>query len=83
MIPNERYFIFDRVMRFALFAGITWCLVLLLNHLSDVLLPFFTGLVVVYFLHPITDRVQRLIKSRVLAALFTMSIIILSIFLFA
>ncbi|SVB34944.1 uncharacterized protein METZ01_LOCUS187798, partial [marine metagenome] len=44
MIPNDRYFTFDRVMRFALFAGLTWCLVLLLDHLSDVLLPFFTGL---------------------------------------
>lgn len=83
MIPNDRYFNFDRVMSFALFAGLTWCLVLLLDHLSDVLLPFFTGLVVAYFLHPITDRVQRLIKPRVLAALFTLSIIILAIFLVA
>ncbi len=83
MIPNDRYFTFDRVMRFALLAGLTWCLVLLLDHLSDVLLPFFTGLVVAYFLHPFIDRVQRLIKPRVLSALFALSIIILAIFLVA
>ena len=81
MIPNDRPFTFDRVAHLALFAGLAWCLVLLLDHLSDVLLPFFTGLVVAYFLHPVTDRVQRVIKPRVIAALFTLSIIILAIFL--
>jgi len=83
MIPNEHSFIFDRVLRWALFAGLAWSLVLLLDYLSDVLLPFFAGLVVAYFLDPITDRVQRLIKPRVLAALFTLSLIILAIFIFA
>ena len=52
MIPNDRSFTFDRVVQLALFAGLAWGLVLLLDYLSDVLLPFFAGLVVAYFLDP-------------------------------
>ena len=73
MISNDRSFTFDRVVRLALFAGLAWCLVLLLDYLSDVLLPFFAGLVVAYFLDPVTNQVQHVIKLRVLAALFTLS----------
>ena len=79
MIPNDRSFTFDRVVRLALFAGLAWGLVLLLDYLSDVLLPFVTGLVVAYFLDPITNRVQRVIKKRVLAALFTLVSITLAV----
>jgi len=81
MIPNDRSFTFDRVVRLALFAGFAWCLVLLLDYLSDVLLPFVTGLVVAYFLDPVTNRVQHVIKPRVLAALFTLVSITLAVFL--
>ena len=79
MIPNDRSFTFDRVVRLALFAGLVWGLVLLLDYLSDVLLPFVTGLVVAYFLDPVTNRVQHVIKKRVLAALFTLVSITLAI----
>ena len=81
MIPNEHSFTFDRVVRLALFAGLAWGLVLLLDYLSDVLLPFVTGLVVAYFLDPVTNRVQQFIKPRVLAALFTLVSITLAVFL--
>ena len=79
MIPNDRSFTFDRVVRLALFAGLAWCLVLLLDYLSDVLLPFVIGLVVAYFLDPVTNRVQHVIKQRVLAALFTLVSITLAV----
>ena len=79
MIPNDRSFTFDRVVRLALFAGLSWGLVLLLDYLSDVLLPFFAGLVVAYFLDPVTNRVQHVIKQRVLAALFTLVSITLAV----
>jgi len=79
MIPNNRSFTFDRVVQLALFAGLAWCLVLLLDYLSDVLLPFFAGLVVAYFLDPVTNRVQHVIKQRVLAALFTLVSITLAV----
>ena len=65
-------FNFDRVLRLALFAGLTFSLVFLLDYLSDVLLPFVTGLVIAYFLNPITNRVQQVLKSRVLSSLFTL-----------
>ena len=82
MITKDRSFTFDRVVRLALFAGLAWCLVLLLDYLSDVLLPFITGLVLAYFLNPVTNRVQHVIKSRALAALFTLASIIVAVFLF-
>ena len=79
MILNVRPFTFDRVVRLALFAGLVWGLVILLDHLSDVLLPFVTGLVVAYFLDPVTNLVQHVIKQRVLAALFTLVSITLAV----
>ena len=79
MIPNDRSFTFDQVVRLALFAGLAWGLVLLLDYLSDVLLPFFAGLVVAYFLDPVTNQVQHVIKQRVLAALFTLVSITLAV----
>jgi len=79
MIPNDRSFTFDRVVQLALFAGLAWGLVLLLDYLSDVLLPFVTGLVVAYFLDPVTNLVQHVIKQRVLAALFTLVSITLAV----
>jgi len=79
MILNDRSFTFDRVVQLALFAGLAWGLVLLLDYLSDVLLPFVTGLVVAYFLDPVTNRVQHVIKQRVLAALFTLVSITLAV----
>lgn len=82
MIPNDRSFTFDRVVQLALFAGLAWGLVLLLDYLSDVLLPFFAGLVVAYFLDPVTNRVQHVIKQRVLAALFTLVSITLAVSIF-
>ena len=79
MITNGRSLTFDRVIQLALFTGLTWGLVLLLDYLSDVLLPFFVGLLVAYFLDPVTNRVQHVIKQRVLAALFTMVSITLAV----
>jgi len=79
MIPNDRSFTFGRVVQLALFAGLVCGLVLLLDYLSDVLLPFVTGLVVAYFLDPVTNRVQHVIKQRVLAALFTLVSITLAV----
>ena len=79
MIPNDRSFTFGRVLQLALFAGLAWGLVLLLYYLSDVLLPFVIGLVVAYFLDPVTNRVQHFIKQRVLAALFTLVSITLAV----
>src|SRR5262249_27501346 len=35
--------------------------------LSDMLLPFVAGLAIAYFLNPLTDHVEKLVKSRALA----------------
>ena len=77
MIQSNHPFTFERMARLAVISGIAWCLVLLLDHLSDILLPFFIGLVIAYFLHPITNIIQRVIKSRAVAAIITLVSIIL------
>ena len=81
MISYDRSVTFGRVVQLALFAGLAWSLVLLLDYLSDVLLPFVSGLVMAYFLDPMTNRVQRVIKNRFLAALFSLVSITLTVFL--
>jgi predicted PurR-regulated permease PerM len=40
---------------------------LLVWLLRDMLLPFVAGLAIAYFLNPLTDRVEKLVKSRTLA----------------
>ena len=72
MNNNNRSLTFEKVIRLALFSILILGIVLLLDYLSDVLLPFVAGLVVAYFLNPLTNIIQQLIKSRVLATLLTL-----------
>jgi predicted PurR-regulated permease PerM len=41
----------------------------LLWLLRDMLLPFVAGLAIAYFLNPLTDRIERLVRSRTLATI--------------
>ena len=66
MNNNNRSLTFERVMRLALFSILILGIVLLIDYLSDVLLPFVAGLVVAYFLNPLTNIIQQLIKSPIL-----------------
>ncbi len=81
MITNEHSFTFERVVRLALFTLLAGCLVFIIDYLSDVLLPFVTGLIVAYFLNPITEKVQQVINSRVIASLITLFSITLALIL--
>lgn len=64
---NDKPYTFDRTVRLALAAGLLWGGVLLLDHLSDALIPFAVALVLAYLLNPLVDRVHRLVKVRGLA----------------
>ena len=73
----ERPFTFDRVVRIlitiAFFLGIIW----VIDYLSDVLLPFFIALILAYMMNPFVNWLQRFFKSRILAVLMSLIIILL------
>jgi len=72
----ERPFTFDRVVRIlitiAFFLGIIW----VIDYLSDVLLPFFIALILAYMMNPFVNWLQRFFKSRILAVLMSLIIIL-------
>ena len=72
----ERPFTFDRVVRIlitiAFFLGIIW----IIDYLSDVLLPFFIALILAYMMNPFVNWLQRFVKSRILAVLMSLIIIL-------
>lgn len=72
----NRKITFERASHILIIVGIIWSLVLVLDHLSDVLLPFVIGLVIAYFLNPITNKIQNFIKLRALAAVVTLVFIV-------
>ena len=81
MISENHTLNFNRVIQLAMFAAFFWGLVLLLDYLSEVLLPFVTGLIVAYFLDPFTNKVQYIIKKRVIASLITLFSLTSGVFL--
>lgn len=64
---TDKPYTFDRVVRLALGAGLLWGGVVLLDHLSEVLIPFALALVGAYLLSPLVARTQRLVPRRGLA----------------
>lgn len=52
-------------LRFWLIGAVLTCVLIWL--LRDMLLPFIAGLAIAYFLNPLTDRVETMVKSRALA----------------
>jgi len=69
MILDEKPYTFDRVIRFALSAALLWGLVWLLDHLSDVLIPFAAALLLAYMINPLVERVQKWVSNRLAAVL--------------
>lgn len=55
------------------------CLVILLWLLRDMLLPFVAGLAIAYFLNPLTDRIEKLVRSRTLATVMIVVLATLSV----
>lgn len=66
MLGHERW-TFDRTVRLALAAALTWGAVQLLGMLSDAIIPFLIGLLLAYVLDPLVRRVQGWVRSRQLA----------------
>ncbi len=54
----------------------------LLYLFRDILLPFIVGLAAAYFLDPMTDRLERVLRSRTLATVFAMAAFYLALLAF-
>lgn len=76
-------FTFDRTVRIALIAGIFYLAFILLDYLSDVLIPFAVAMLLAYLIDPLVIFLQRKLKlkSRVLAVSFALTLVFGLLFL--
>jgi predicted PurR-regulated permease PerM len=72
MILDDRPYSFDRVVRMALAAGLAWAIIMTLDYLSDVLIPFAVALLLAYILNPVVRRVQGWVGNRGVAITVTL-----------
>jgi predicted PurR-regulated permease PerM len=74
--PATRGASFQRQVKFWL--GALAVFTFLLWLLADILLPFIAGIAIAYLLTPLTDRLERLGLSRIVAALLIITIVVLA-----
>lgn len=83
----DRPFTFDRVARWALAGALVWALVRLAGYLSEALIPFAVAWLGAYLIHPLVNRVQRLVSNRLAAVLLTLAglggVLVLAVWLVA
>ncbi len=72
MTTNETRYTFDRVVRLVLGAAGVVIVLALLQHLSDVLLPFAAAVILAYLLNPLVTVFERKTKRRGLAVAITL-----------
>lgn len=72
MILDDRPYTFDRVARLAFIVALVWGAVLVLDYLSDVLVPFAAALLLAYLLNPLVNLVQKRLKHRSLSVFATL-----------
>ncbi len=58
------YWNIDRIMKLIISIAIAVALIMLINHLRDVLLPFFVACFVAYILQPLVDLNRKLIREK-------------------
>ncbi|MCR5577976.1 MAG: AI-2E family transporter, partial [Prevotella sp.] len=74
---TEKTITFDRVVRWVGIGLLIICILLLLNHLSHVLLPFFVAWFFAYLLYPMVKQVERRLHvPRALSIIITLIIVI-------
>lgn len=73
----DKPFTLDRTVRLAIAALMSWGIVLLLNKLSGVLLPFVVALLLAYLLDPVVTWFQKRLRNKRWAALLITFFIIL------
>lgn len=75
----EKPFTFDRVFRILIVLVLLLGSIMLIRYLSDVLIPFAIAVVLAYIFDPVVDLVQKVIKPRAPAVIFTILMIALII----
>ncbi len=73
MSAGETRYTLDRIVRMAIAGAVIYALVRLLQHLSDVLIPFVAAVILAYLLNPLVTFVQRKIRHRGLAVAATLA----------
>lgn len=70
---SRRYWTTDRIMHLIIGLAITAALILLLNYLRDVLLPFFVACFIAYLLQPLVEFNRRITheKGRAISSILT------------
>lgn len=70
---SRHYWTTDRIMRLIIGLAITVAIILLLNYLRDVLLPFFVACFIAYLLQPLVEFNRRITheKGRAISSILT------------
>ena len=77
---NTKPYTFDRVVRIIIGTGVLFLLFLLIQRLSNVLLPFLIAWLLAYLLHPIVSFFQYKLKFRFrVLSIFTALVLIISV----
>jgi len=75
----EKQFTFDRVVRIIIGLIITTVILLLLDYLSSVLVPFVIALILAYLMNPLVNFIQKLVKKRAIAVFASLFLILIFI----
>ena len=78
MVFTDRPFTFDRVIRITLTIGFIWGTILLLDYLSDVLIPFSVALLLAYMINPLTLVIEKKIPNRIASVFISLFIILIA-----
>lgn len=77
-IDHSKPYTLDRVVRIAITIGIFYGLILVMNYLSSVLVPFVVSLLIAYLIFPLVKWVQKRIwKNRIGATLLSLFVVTL------
>ena len=76
VLPNDKPFTFDRVVRILISIGFLAALIWLMGYLSDVLIPFAVAFLLAYLINPLVVRIQKKIPRRTIAVLLGLLIVV-------
>lgn len=72
MLFGTQPYTLDNLARIAIRFALLWVCILLLNSLSDVLIPFAIALLLAYLTDPLVRHVQRVVQNRAAAVILTL-----------
>jgi len=82
ILPDNKPYTFDRVVRILISAGFVFGLIWLLGFLSDVLIPFAVAFLLAYLINPLTARIQKKIHNRVASVFISLLVVIVVVCVF-